>query len=244
MKNNNGLVSFCKTAIAQKTGYVYGTIGQACTTDLLNQCASRYPDDNLSGGEMRKVGEKWIGHRVVDCIGLLKYYMMADKYGENPIYNEQYDNSANGAFAHAEINGSMATMPDVAGICLHMNGHFGVYIGNGYVIEARGTVYGVVLTKLKKRPWTAWFKSPWITYIDSSFCDTKNTFTKALGEFYVFKTGSDIRSGNSAIMQRVDSGLLADGFFYTKFLAIGKGGCGFYMRINGVEKRVCVVNVI
>ena len=60
--------------------------------------------------------------------------------------------------------GDIKTMPDVKGTLVFMNGHVGVYIGNGEVIEAMGHAYGVVLTKLGRRPWTKWGQLDWITY--------------------------------------------------------------------------------
>ena len=74
LKTNIGFVEFCNQALNGNTGYVYGTLGQVCTNDLLDQCAKRFPSNNLAGGAMRTLGNKWIGHRVMDCIDLLKYY--------------------------------------------------------------------------------------------------------------------------------------------------------------------------
>ena len=66
-KTSAGLVAFCKECLAAKLGYVYSAFGRVCTKSLLDQAASNYPANNLAGGEMRKVGEKWLGRRVVDC---------------------------------------------------------------------------------------------------------------------------------------------------------------------------------
>ena len=44
------------------------------------------------------------------------------------------------------------------------DGHIGVYIGNGEVVEAMGTRYGVVKTKLEGARWTHWLKIPYISY--------------------------------------------------------------------------------
>ena len=44
------------------------------------------------------------------------------------------------------------------------SGHIGVYIGNGEVIEAMGTKYGVVKTQLEGRGWTHWLEIPYINY--------------------------------------------------------------------------------
>lgn len=49
-----------------------------------------------------------------------------------------------------------------------MNGHIGVYVGNGEVIEAQGTAYGVVKTQLSGRGWTKWLKIPNIKYVNQS----------------------------------------------------------------------------
>ena len=43
-------------------------------------------------------------------------------------------------------------------------GHVGLYIGNGYVIEARGAYYGVVKTKLTSRPWVGWGELKGVNY--------------------------------------------------------------------------------
>ena len=58
----------------------------------------------------------------------------------------------------------MDTMPDTVGLAVWKQGHIGVYIGNGYVIEAMGTKYGVVKTQLAGRNWSHWLKIPGIHY--------------------------------------------------------------------------------
>lgn len=73
-KNNLDLVKWCENAYKNGWGYVYGGYGQVCTKQYLDQQASLFPGNNEAGGEMRKVGEKWLGKRVCDCIGLIKSY--------------------------------------------------------------------------------------------------------------------------------------------------------------------------
>lgn len=55
-------------------------------------------------------------------------------------------------------------MPDTPGLAVWKSGHIGVYIGNGEVIEAMDTRYGVVKTKLQGRGWTHWLEVPGIKY--------------------------------------------------------------------------------
>ena len=60
---------------------------------------------------------------------------------------------------------TIATAP--VGAAVWRKGHIGVYIGNGLAIEARGSAYGVVRTKVANRDWTHWFLLSDITYIES-----------------------------------------------------------------------------
>ena len=55
-------------------------------------------------------------------------------------------------------------MPDTPGLAVWKAGHIGVYIGNGEVVEAMGTKYGVVKTQLEGRGWTHWLEVPGIEY--------------------------------------------------------------------------------
>lgn len=53
-------------------------------------------------------------------------------------------------------------------LILHAEGHVGIYIGGGYAIEAMGTRYGVVKTRVANRNWTGWCKSPYIAYVEET----------------------------------------------------------------------------
>lgn len=165
-KTNIGLCEFCQKALDGKAGYVYGTFGQICTKALLDDRAKAYPAGNLAGGKMRIAGEKWLGKRVMDCIGLIKYYLWSDCYNKNPIYNTIEDISADSMNKLCVEKGAIEFMPEIKGLLLFMKGHVGVYIGGGFVIESMGTLYGVKKTKLKNRGWANWGKCPFISYID------------------------------------------------------------------------------
>ena len=82
--------------------------------------------------------------------------------------NGMPDYTADQMYASAKENGTeyggMDTMPDIVGLGLWKQGHWGVYVGNGYAIEAMGTQYGVVRTKVEGRGWQGWCKIPYIQY--------------------------------------------------------------------------------
>jgi len=166
-KNNLDLVKWCENAYKNGWGYVYGGYGQICTEQYLNQQASLFPSNNEAGGEMRTVGKKWLGKRVVDCIGLIKSYAWynADSGQITVGSNGFTDCGANTIWNNVKEGGTISTMPDIPGLAVWMDGHIGVYVGNGEVIEAQGTAYGVVKTQLKNRGWTKWMKIPNIKYI-------------------------------------------------------------------------------
>ena len=119
---------------------------------------------------MRQVGEKWLGKRVCDCIGLIKSYAWynADSGGIVAGSNGFTDCGANSIWSSVTESGQISNMPDTPGLAVWMDGHIGVYIGNGEVIEAQGTAYGVVKTELNGRGWTKWLKIPNIKYVNQS----------------------------------------------------------------------------
>ena len=96
------------------------------------------------------------------------------------------DKSANGMFEYAKTKGmeygTISSIPDIRGIAVRYDGHVGVYVGNGEVVEERGFAYGCEKTKLKDRKWTHWYKLPWIKYEagDSTTSSTESTLGSRL----------------------------------------------------------------
>lgn len=177
-KNNLDLVKWCENAYKNGWGYVYGGYGQVCTKQYLDQQASLYPGNNEAGGEMRQVGEKWLGNRVCDCIGLIKSYMWYNSdTGEITVGSNNFqDCNATSIWNYTKESGDISTMPDIPGLAVWMPGHIGVYVGYGYVIEAQGTAYGVVKTELKGRGWTKWLKIPNIKYVNKAIRNNEVIF--------------------------------------------------------------------
>lgn len=167
-KNATDIVNWCKWAEANSHGYVYGGFGQMCTPEYLDQQAARYPGNDEAGGECREIGNQWIGKPVYDCIGIIKAYMWYD-YEDDEIYyqtNGFPDCSASTIWDFIERgkSGTIDTIPEIPGIAVWMDGHIGVYIGNGEVIEAQGVRTGVVKTQLDNGSWTHWLYIPHLDY--------------------------------------------------------------------------------
>ena len=165
-KTNSGLVLYAKAQLGLP--YWYGTFGNTATEALYNMKKKDYPKYyNWSGTPYDNFASQY-GKRVHDCVGLIKGYLWSDTPTSAPEYNSAQDVSANTMLSRCKENGNISSMPDIPGVLVFMDGHVGVYIGNGEVIEARGHEYGVVKTQLKSRPWKWWGKCPYITYSNES----------------------------------------------------------------------------
>ena len=171
-KNNLDLVQWAISAYQSRWGYVMGTFGQVLTVDLLEAKLQQLPD--AIGPYEDYIRANYLGVRTADCIGLIKGYSWYDPESGNINYgsNGMPDVSADQIYAQAAEKGSMVTMPEIPGILVHAPGHIGIYIGNGYAIEAMGTRYGVVKTAVASRNWTGWCKNPYINYIEETEEDT------------------------------------------------------------------------
>lgn len=53
--------------------------------------------------------------------------------------NGMMDVTANGMFDAATVKGTIDTIPEVPGLAVWHQGHIGIYIGNGEVVEAMNT---------------------------------------------------------------------------------------------------------
>ena len=104
------------------------------------------------------------GKRVFDCSGLIKGYLWSKQQDIDSVYEVIQDINSKDLMEACNILGNIETIPEIPGVLVFFEGHVGVYIGEGRVIEARGHVFGVVETNLKERPWKKWGKLKWITY--------------------------------------------------------------------------------
>lgn len=167
-KNNLDLVEWAIAAYNADWGYVMGTYGLVLTEELLQAKIEQLPD--AVGSYEEFIRANYMGLRTADCVGLIKGYSWYDIDTDRIVYasNGHPDIGADRLYSDAQEKGPMSTMPEIPGLILHAEGHVGIYIGGGYAIEAMGTRYGVVKTRVDNRSWTGWCKSPYITYIEEA----------------------------------------------------------------------------
>lgn len=167
------LIEKFKYALDNKWGYIWGRAGILWTEALQR---------NVTGEQAQKYGAKWIGHRVADCSGLFSWafkqlggYMY---HGSNTMYNKYC--TAKGQFSRGKRTDGQELKPGTALFTGSSTdrGHVGLYIGNGEVIEAQGTINGVVLSKSTLAKWTWWGE---LKGVDYSVTATKTSGTTSGG---------------------------------------------------------------
>lgn len=170
MKTNRGLVEYANKWMNLKTVYMWGSFGQLVSDKFITQKSTQYPYPKYSFYSPKKIThlKSFIGKDVYayDCVGLIKGYLWDGGY------DSSQDKSANVLYQAAKVKGNIKTMPDTPGLLVWMEGHIGVYIGNGEVIEATPILKdGVQRTKLNYRAWHAWCECPYITYEERTDLD-------------------------------------------------------------------------
>lgn len=165
-KNNLDLVKWSEFAADKGWGYVYGTYGTVLDTSLFESKIQQYPDE--VGGHQDFIKENWLGKRTADCVGLIKGYSWYDVQGQTTILvsNGMPDIGADTMYENATEKGTIDTIPETLGLAVWKEGHIGVYIGEGKVVEAFGTTTGVIRSELSNGGWTHWLKIPYITYLE------------------------------------------------------------------------------
>ena len=167
MINNTQVVSVSITKVGAP--YWFGTFGQTANAALLENKRKQYPTHYTDARMARYRSD--FGKQVFDCSGLLKYILRTEAETKPLIYNAAFDYSADSFYTKATTKGPISSLPELPGLGLHRSGHVGVYIGGGYLIEAKGFDYGCVKSLLKDRNFTEWFQIPGVTYTQNTTHD-------------------------------------------------------------------------
>lgn len=176
-KTAKGLVEYARAQLGRP--YWWGTFGQTAGASLLAAKRKQYPGYYLAADF-----ESQLGHKVHDCVGLIKGYRWCDGPEDGtPAYIGAQDVAVAGLYRQCGAKGDILSMPDEPGVCVFMGnmGHVGVYIGGGRVIEAMGHAYGVVETRLQGRGWAFWGKPDWIDYGEGAPAAGNTSHTSVAG---------------------------------------------------------------
>lgn len=160
----SALIEKFEYALKEKWGYIYGK-----THEIWTEEKQKAVENDPKGREQTKeYGRKWIGRYVTDCSGLFYWafqslggYMY---HGSNTMWNKYSTSKGKLTSSGARADGKILK----PGSAVYRNAsgndrtHVGLYIGNGEVIEAKGTAYGVVKSKVKG--WDEWSELKGVDY--------------------------------------------------------------------------------
>lgn len=162
------------------TVYMWGTFGHVVKDSLIESKAKQYPErySDSRQSSLEKLVEK--NYWGFDCVGLIKGILWgwngnrAKSYG-GAVYqaNGVPDSSANTIFKKCTEQSSDFSNVEV-GEAVWMDGHIGIYVGNGLVVEATNkwkdgvqiTACNCSKTGYNRRDWTKHGKLPYVEYVD------------------------------------------------------------------------------
>ena len=159
------LIEKFKQALSEKWGYIWGTAGEKWTEEKQKELEKTTDSDHEQG---RIYGKKWIGHIVSDCSGLFSWafkklggYMY---HGSDTMYKKYC--TYHGELKKGKRTDGKTLKPGTA--VFVWNGkkysHVGLFIGNGFVIEACTTLKGVIKGKVTASKWTHWGELKGVDY--------------------------------------------------------------------------------
>ena len=164
--STEALIAQFQYALDNDWGYIYATAGVMWTAEKQADLEKTTDESRAMG---RKYGSKWIGHMVADCSGLFAWafkqfggYMY---HGSDTMFRKY--TTASGELKKGKRTDGRELLPGTAVFTYNKDtkkyGHVGLYIGNGLVIEAEGTIHGVVTSKVDGK-WTYWGELKGVDY--------------------------------------------------------------------------------
>lgn len=166
MITTTDLIGKFQYALNNKWGYIWGTAGVLWTAAKQAALEKTTDADREMG---RKYGSRWIGHYVADCSGLFSWafnqlggYMY---HGSNTMWDKYC--TSQGELNKGKRADGQELKPGTAVFTYntktHKRGHVGLYIGNGKVIEAEGTLKGVITSNVNGK-WDEWGELKGVDY--------------------------------------------------------------------------------
>lgn len=165
--STEALIAKFQYAYDNAWGYIWGTAGVMWTAEKQKELEKTTDSSRESG---RLYGSKWIGHMVADCSGLFAWAFKqlggTMYHGSNTMYLHWC--TAKGQLKNGRRTDGQDLKPGTAVFTYNSAkenySHVGLYIGNGVVIEAKGTKAGVTKSKITDSRWTNWGELKGVSY--------------------------------------------------------------------------------
>jgi hypothetical protein len=147
------LIEKFRQALDNDWGYIWGTAGVKWT---------QAKQDAATREQTVKYGSKWIGHYVADCSGLFSWafkQLGSTMYHGSDTMFRKYTTASGTLSAGKRMDGQELKEGTAVFVWKEAEkkySHVGLYIGDGYVIEAASTQSGVIKSKASNKRWTHW----------------------------------------------------------------------------------------
>lgn len=229
---------------------VWGATGYTLTQSKLNELISMYPQYVSQSKNGR-----WLGKTCYDCASFVRFAMKQVGVSMVSGATSQWKKTK------WTVKGTIDQLPKDQVACLYrwtgsVMQHTGIYLGNGYVIDARGSSSGVIKTKLESYPWSHWGQPQGLISGSSNTDNTKiEVITVSYQAKVVASSGTTVRmrsapSKDAATIVAIPLGTTVEvveeaqgwsgimyenqkGYMMSEFLEkIGTGGETYYVRIK------------
>lgn len=217
------------------TPYFYGSKMDVLTEAKMKQMHNLYPDVvSVSYMEIARK-QNQVGKINVDCSGLI------GAFRGKQIGSSQLLSTAHKRLPISQIN-------DFAvGTVLWKQGHVGVYIGDGYCVEAKGIRYGTVKTPVKNTKWVYG-----LTYADMEYEYSKKIVGENRKQNPFKEPTTTVKYGfkGESVMwlqfelNEAGNKLMVDGIFGTKTLeALMKFQQSCKIEVDGICGKITIKNL-
>ena len=179
------LIRVFQQAVDEHWGYIWGAAGKEWTDKLQKQkvqyMVNKYGTGWKNNGEAKGnnyykaalYGGIWIGHMVADCSGLFVYafqHLAGIRISHSSHYQYTDYCTEKGTLKNGNRTDGKELEPGTAVFVYNEEtkrySHIGLYIGDGWVIEAAGTTDGVIKSKVTASKWDRWGKLKYVEYSD------------------------------------------------------------------------------
>lgn len=229
-----GLIEHCKSKLG--TPYVFGAKGEILTKAGLDRLARENPGTYTSAYKTK--ASKFVGQHCTDCSGLISWYTGRIRGSWD------YKESADKAIGIDRLDETMV------GWALWKPGHIGVYIGDGWCIEAKGINYGTIESKVSSTAWQEVLKLHDIDYtaVPAPEKHYQGFLPAADGKrwWYQFADGGYAHNG-WYWLQEVTGGTYAwylfdaEGYMLTGYQQDPAGEWFFLCPVKGQDEGKCMV---
>lgn len=230
-KTGSGLAKWAEDIYkGGKHVYWYGTYCNPCTNDLLEGKTKQYPTHYTDKREATYRKHIQQGKIATDCNGLIEGYAWEENGVIKRQRNDIPDRSASGMYNAARYKGKISDgMPEIPGLLVwtETKAHVGVYVGNGYVVEARGFSYGVPKSVMGNRNFKFWGDYAYIDYTQEEFelMKAASKSTKSVSAAKQPSSSSTLRKGDKgSAVKEMQNLLLKHGYSLPQHGADGEFG--------------------